>query len=149
MWSREELEAAFQHYIEVTQESALSGAWKPWAELFTEDVKFYVDNELVWQGRETLREGAIAFFASPPFDHMRHFLFDWYVIDETRGWVVFEIRQRMDDPGDGSIHEHPCIMRVVYGGNQQWSEEYDYYDPARMEVMGEGWIAAYQGSAGS
>ncbi len=80
MWSREELETAFQHYIEVTQESALSGAWKPWAELFTEDVKFYVDNELVWQGRETLREGAIAFFVNPPFDHMRHFLFDWYVI---------------------------------------------------------------------
>jgi hypothetical protein len=36
---------------------------------------------------------------------MPAFTIDWYVVDEERGWIVCQIENVMDDPGDGSLNQ--------------------------------------------
>ena len=39
-WSRDELQRAHDHYVEVAQEAGRSGDWRPWAEMFTPDATY-------------------------------------------------------------------------------------------------------------
>ena len=41
----------------------------------------------------------------------------WHVIDEERGRIVCEILNRMQDPGDGSIHQAANITILTYAGD--------------------------------
>jgi hypothetical protein len=59
----------------------------------------------------------------------------WYSIDVEKGWVFSEIMNRMKDPGDGSIIERPCITILRYGGNGQWHNEEDAYNPMNFLPM--------------
>ena len=47
-WARNEIETAFEHYLRVTRRCGASGDWHEWADLFTEDVKYFVCGDLVW-----------------------------------------------------------------------------------------------------
>jgi len=67
---------------------------------------------------------------------------EWYMIDEYRGWVSCEFKNRMSDPGDGSVHEFSCFSLLKYAGDGQWSYEEDKLDPAEMEAVLTGWYAA-------
>ena len=66
----------------------------------------------------------------------------WALFDEYRGYVACEFRMRMADPGDGSVHESSCFSILHYAGNGLWSYEEDKYDPAELEAMIAGWVAA-------
>ena len=59
----------------------------------------------------------------------------WYSIDVDKVWVFSEIMNRMKDPGDGSIHEAPCITILRYGGDGLWSNEEDEYNPMNFMPM--------------
>ena len=50
-----------------------------------------------------------------------------YVIDEDRGWVWALIWNRMDDPGDGSIHQSNCFNLFKYAGNDYLTASYTRY----------------------
>ena len=64
----------------------------------------------------------------------------WYLVDEERGWVVCEWRNRMRDPGNGEISEEKNYTRLKYAGNMQWSFEEDIYNPLRMRTMISLWL---------
>jgi hypothetical protein len=64
----------------------------------------------------------------------------WYSIDVDKGWVFSEIMNPMKDPGDGSIHEAPCITILRYGGDGLWSNEEDAYNPMNFMPMVEEYI---------
>ena len=53
-WTREELQAAHDNYIEVARVAAVSGDWRPWAECFTEDASYLEHHYGKMEGREAI-----------------------------------------------------------------------------------------------
>ena len=111
-WSRQELEEAFAHYQAVAAEAGTSGDWSPWADLFTEDAIYVEHLYGRFSGREAIRRWITTTMAEPINDQMQFFPIEWYVIDEERGWVVFQAWNRMVDPGDGSVHQEANFTLV-------------------------------------
>ena len=70
-----------------------------------------------------------------PGREMPFFPCTWYSIDEDKGWVICEFRNRMKDPGDGSVHESPNLSVLKYAGDGLWSYEEDAYNPMNFLVM--------------
>ena len=52
-----------------------------------------------------------------------------------------EVRNRMIDPGDGSIHEQANITVLKYAGDGLWSYEEDAYNPLNFMTMLQGYVA--------
>jgi hypothetical protein len=61
------------------------------------------------------------------------------VFDEERGWIICEIRNLMQDPGDGSVHETPNLTILHYAGDNQFAYEEDVYNPMRFMEMVADW----------
>jgi hypothetical protein len=74
-------------------------------------------------------------FAAYPNNQMAYWPVPWYVIDEERGWILCEWRNRMRDPGNGMVFEEKNYTRLKYAGNIQWSFEEVIYNPLRMRTM--------------
>jgi len=74
-----------------------------------------------------------------PGNKMPAFPVEWYVIDEEQGWVVCHVQNRMEDPGDGTIHQSPNVTILHYAGDGLWSYEEDVYNPSNFVPMLEGW----------
>ena len=104
-FSRDEIEEAFGHFIEVGQRCGESGDWSGWADLFTPDAQYVEHHYGRFDGREEIRAWIVETMSTWPGSDMPWFQPDWHVIDEERGWVVVYIQNRMRDPGDGSIHQ--------------------------------------------
>ncbi|MCB1844970.1 MAG: nuclear transport factor 2 family protein, partial [Halioglobus sp.] len=63
-------------------------------------------------------------------------------IDENRGWIFCEVMNRMEDLGDGKIHQEPNITILHYAGNGLFKYEEDAYNPQNMGTMISAWITA-------
>ena len=57
-----------------------------------------------------------------------------------RGWVVFQVQNRMGDPGDGSVWQDHNISILHYAGDGRWRYEEDVYNPTRMGAMVMGYL---------
>jgi hypothetical protein len=79
---------------------------------------------------------------------MTSFPHTWCVCDEERGWWICRIENRMQDPGDGSVHQVHNITVLHYAGDLQFSYEEDAYNPAAFGPMMEAWTKAYTASGG-
>jgi len=104
-WSRDELERAFASYLDAADEGARTGDWSRFAEHFTPDC-FYKEHLI---GEMNGREEVKAFYTRSmveeyPGNCIVDFPVEWHIIDEERGWVVFQAWSVMADPGDGSVH---------------------------------------------
>ena len=77
---------------------------------------------------------------APPNDEMTEFPVDWYIIDEERGWIVFRIWNRMQDPGDGSVHQEANFTLLKYAGDMRFSYQEDIYNPKPVEDMIRGYL---------
>lgn len=150
-WTRDELERAFLNFVDVTDRCFLSGDLEEWVQCFTEDVTYRdygygFDNG--WNheihGRDAVRKWINSHISAYPNCHMKFWPVPWYMIDEQRGWVVCEWRNRMRDPGNGQIFEEKNYTRLKYGGNMQWSFEEDIYNPLRMRSMMALWLDTQQ-----
>ena len=53
-WTREELQRAHDHYVEVAQEAGRSGDWRPWAEMFTPDATYVEHHYGTFEGRDAI-----------------------------------------------------------------------------------------------
>ena len=73
---------------------------------------------------------------------MSSFPIDWYVIDEERGWIMCQVANVMDDPGDGSDHREYNWTILHYAGDGQFSYEEDMYNPIEFGEMIKGWLEA-------
>jgi hypothetical protein len=140
-WTRAELEQAFADYQAAGLQAGTSGDWDIWADRFTEDATYVEHLYGTIGGREAIRRWIKKTMSEFPGNAMPHFPIEWYIIDEDRGWVVFQIWNRMADPGDGSIHQAYNFTLLKYAGDGLWSYEEDIYNPAHFAGMVKGWRA--------
>lgn len=140
-WSREELEEAFAQYQHAALRAGRSGDWSAWADQFTEDATYVEHHYGTMGGREAIRRWITETMSTWPGNEMPHFPIEWYLIDEERGWVVCQVWNRMNDPGDGSVHQAYNFTLLKYAGNGLWSYEEDIYNPASFASMVEAWVA--------
>jgi len=148
-WSRAELESAFEEYQRRAAESGASGDWGPWADLFTEDATYIEHHYGEFRGRAAILEWISATMAEYPGNAMPEFPIEWYVIDEEKGWVVCQVWNRMEDPGDGSVHQEYNLTILKCAGDGRWSSEEDVYNPMRFGAMVGAWEQAKKAAAGS
>ena len=141
-WTRDEIAAAFEHYQAEVRKAGETGDWNLFADLFTEDATYVEHVYGEFDGREAIRDWIVKTMTTAPGSWMPWFPPTWWVVDEERGRIVCEIRNRMQDPGDGSIHEATNITILDYAGDQRWSREEDVYNPAKFGTMLEGWARA-------
>ncbi|MFI1917250.1 nuclear transport factor 2 family protein [Nocardia sp. NPDC020380] len=140
-FSREELEQGLEHYGQVVNECSASGAWSPFADLFTEDVEYIEHAYGIMQGREAVRRWIVN--VMKPFPHMR-FPHDWVAFDEPNSAIVLGIRNVLDHPTEPGVeYGFLNVSRIVYAGDGLFSSEEDVYNPARdaPRVIAE-WIQA-------
>ena len=148
-WSRQELEEAFEHYQEQVRQACATGDWNLFADLFSEDATYVEHLFGRMEGREAIREWITRVMAKWPGNEMNAFPIGWYIVDEARGWIACEIKNRMRDPGDGSIHEETNLTLLKYAGNNLWSYEEDAYNPNRFVEMIQGWSAVKERVTGT
>jgi hypothetical protein len=140
--TRDEMERAYAHYRAVAAEAGASGNWDPWADLFTEDAEYIEHLYGTYHGREAIRTWITTTMAEPLNEEMTEFPADWWVIDEERGWVVCAVWNRMQDLGDGELHQAINWSLLKYAGNDQWSYEEDIYNVSEFGSMMEGYLKA-------
>jgi len=145
-FTREEMERAFAHYQEVAAESARTNDWKGWSELFTDEVHYIEHHYGEFRGRQAVYDWIMATMHESPNDEMTSFPIEWYVIDEDKGWVITAIWNRMNDPGDGSVHQAINWTLLKYAGDNKWSWEEDIYNPNEFGDMIRGWFRAKKAS---
>ena len=147
-WSRDEIDGAFKHFMDVTDRRFLAGDsadLEEWVQCFTEDVTFRpADGSAEKHGRDAVRDWIYRWSDSflPNTHPMKFFPVPWYIVDEERGWVVCEWMNTMEDPGDGSIHAEKVYSRLMYAGNNQWSFEEDIGNPMLIRDMMSEWMKA-------
>ena len=140
-WSRAELESAFAQHEQLVVDIGPSWDWSRYADEFTEDA-LYVEHALgTFRGRDQIRDWIVSAMNTFPGTEMPLFPTTWHAIDEEKGWVFCEVRNRMRDPGDGSIHEQANITVLKYAGDGLWSDEEDAYNPLNFMTMLQGYVA--------
>ena len=93
-------------------------------------------------GREAIRRWITKTMSQFPNDQMQYYPWEWYIIDEERGWVVAQIWNRMVDPGDGSLHQSYNFTLLKYAGDMRWCYEEDIYNTKHFQDMIQGWFEA-------
>jgi hypothetical protein len=140
----EDIQAAFDRYREAAADAGRSGDWAPWVDCFTEDVHYIEHHYGVFDGRQAVLDWVVPAMTTFPVDHMVSFPWNWWVIDAERGWIVGEVANVMDDPGDGKVYQAANWSRLVYAGDGRFSEEEDVYNPSEFAEMVGGWLAAWK-----
>ena len=138
-FTREEIEAAFQHYEATARLASETNDWSIWADLFTVDATYWEHLYGRMNGREEIRAWITTTMAAYPGSEMPHFPSDWHVIDEEHGRVVVYIQNRMRDPGDGSVHQAANVSILQYAGDKKWSYQEDIYNVSDFVRMITSW----------
>jgi len=141
-WSREEIDEAFDNYQVAAHRGASTGDWKDWANCFTPDATYIEHQDGNFWGRESILKWITDLMSPWPAREMTAFPIAWYTIDEDRGWVISEVRNRMNDLGDGRIYEETNITILHYAGKGLFSCEVDMYNPRNFAKMFSDWVAA-------
>ncbi len=137
-WSRDELERAFQRHASTVAETARTGNWEAFVQLFTEDAEYVEPQAGVLRGHDQIRAWVEPTLAAFPGSAMT-FPESWHVVDEAAGRIGCKLRNVLRDPGDGSVHEQDNITILEYAGDGRFRSEEDVYDPAAFIVLIEGW----------
>ena len=131
-FTREELIAAHDKYVQVAQRCAAKQEWREWADLFTEDALYLEHFFGQLHGREAIFEWIQPLMNKWPNSEMNSFPHDWCVLDEERGWWICKIQNRFRDPGDGNVYQQHNLTVLHYAGDGLFSYEEDAYNPANF-----------------
>jgi hypothetical protein len=140
-FSRAEIDQALEHYTAVVEECSETGDWRPFADLFTEDVHYIEHAYGEFHGREAVRTWIVDVMA--PFPHMR-FPSGWTAYDEDNDAVILMIKNLLDHPTEPGVDFwFPNWTRLVYAGEGLFSSEEDIYNPGRDAATAVGaWLKA-------
>ena len=147
-WTREELQAAHDNFVEVAAVAARTGDWRPWADLFTDDAEYEEHVFGSFRGPDEIHAWIQKTMASFPNVHMTSFPHDRCVCDEERGWWICQIENRFEDPGDGQVYQEANITILHYAGDMKFKREEDVYNPNRFAPMVQAWMAAKKAHGG-
>jgi uncharacterized protein (TIGR02246 family) len=136
---RDELQRAFDGYVESVEDICRTRDWAAFADLFTPDATYCEHVYGDFHGRDQIRAWIVETMTTYPGSEMVAFPPAWAVLDPDTARVVCEIRNVMRDPGDGSVHEATNITILTYAGDGLWSREEDVYNPQRFADMMRGW----------
>jgi hypothetical protein len=136
-YTRDDLEEAFADYCKVNDEASRERDWTKWASKFTEDVEYIEHAYGTFKGRAEVQTWIEKVMA--PFPDM-DFPMDWHIIDEARGWVVFQCQNRL--MLKGVAYEFPSWSLIKYAGDHLWSYEEDNYNPAEAKDAVVAWMGA-------
>jgi SnoaL-like domain len=145
-FSKDELVAAHEKYLEVANRCAATQQWRDWANLFTEDAEYIEHTFGHFHGRDEIFGWIQPLMQQWPNSEMNTFPHDWCVLDEERGWWICQIENRFRDPGDGSVHQAANITVLHYAGDGLFSYEEDAYNPANFAPVVTAWLTAYEGN---
>lgn len=139
--SRAELEAGWDEYSRRRDESSRTGDWNVFADGFTDDAEYVEHAYGVFHGREAIRDWIVKVMA--PFPTMT-FPPDWVVLDEAKGWIVFQCQNRLEHPtiDGGPPFQFPTWSLLRYAGDGLMSYEEDMYNPAEAGEVIKAWVAA-------
>ena len=140
-WSRDEIEQAFTEYQAAAAEGGATGNWERWANTFTTDATYKEHLYGYFEGRQAILDWISSTMSAWPNSAFTSFPIDWYTVDEDRGWVICKVWNRLEDPGDGSVHQEYNITILHYAGDGLWSYEEDIYNPAPFADVVGAWIA--------
>lgn len=143
-YTREEIENAFEGYKAAAAEAGRTGNWELFVQCFTADVDYVEHHYGTFKGRDEVREWIVPAMTAFPVDHMKSFPWNWYSIDTERGWVIGEVANVMEDPGDGQVYQAANWTRLVYAGDGLFSSEEDVYNPNEFAEMMRSWLEAYK-----
>ena len=141
-FTRDEIEQAFETFQARAKAAGQSNDWHEWSECFSEDAQYYEHHYGRMNGREEIYNWIQSTMTEPLFAEMSSFPIDWYMIDEERGWIMCQVANVMDDPGDGSDHREYNWTLLHYAGNGQFSYEEDMYNPNEFGEMVKAWLKA-------
>lgn len=139
-FERSEIEAAFEAYQRAAAAAGASGDWRAWSDLFTVDATYIEHLFGEFHGREEIHEWIQTTMSQFPNSAFTSFPIEWHVIDEDRGWVICHVWNRLEDPGDGSIHQEYNLTVLHYAGDGLWSFEEDIYNPEKFAVVVGEWM---------
>jgi hypothetical protein len=142
MYSRDELESAFEHYQATVRRATAEHDWTLFAGLFTGKATYNEHAYGRFSGRAAIADWAVRTMTSFPGNAMVGFPITWSVLDTDRGWIVCEVQNVMSDPGDGQEHQSPNLTILHYAGDSQFSHEEDVYNPMRFMEMVARWAVA-------
>ena len=146
-YSRDEIEKAFQSFQDTAARCGASGDWQEWSECFTEDAEYYEHHYGRMKGRQAILDWINSTMNEQINSEMSSFPIDWYMIDEERGWIMCQVANVMDDPGDGTDHREYNWTLLHYGGDGRFSYEEDMYNPVEFGEMIKGWLKAKKAAA--
>jgi hypothetical protein len=139
---RTALEGAFRAFRARVDSIVTRGAWSEFADEFTEDAVYcrLGHDDLI--GREAIRSWITTAMTTFPGTMLVGFEVSWSSIDEEHLQVVYELRNLMRDPGDGSVHAASTVSLLTWDAAQQlWSGSTDLHNPNAYADMVRGWCA--------
>ena len=142
-WTREELQQAHDHYVEVAQEAGRTGDWQRVGRPCSPKTP-PTSSTTTARSKAAKRStrGSPRRWHEWPNSEMKEFPHDWCVCDEERGWWVCQIENRFVDPGDGEVYQAYNLTVLKYAGDGLFSSEEDAYNPANFAPVVKAWIAA-------
>jgi ketosteroid isomerase-like protein len=152
-WTRVEIQTAFDRFVATMGDALIGGKIAPWLSCLTEDA-VYGDRGagIGWDREVRGRDGIGRWFASSlanvPQATVRYRPVAWSIIDETKGWVVCEWRNRLADPGDGQVYEWRAYARLFYAGDSRWSLVEEIYNATAARMVGAEWMRARAAAGG-
>ncbi len=140
-FEREEIERAFAQYCAAREQAIARSDWSIWAHQFTEDAEYLEHAYGRFHGRQAIEDWIVG--VMEPFPSMT-FPNDWVVVDEEKGWVVFQCQNRLEHPTDagGPPFQFPTWTLLHYAGDSLWSYEEDQYNPKEAADTIQAWIRA-------
>jgi uncharacterized protein (TIGR02246 family) len=144
-FTKAELTAAHDRYIEQAAEAVRTGDWNAWADRFTEDAVYVEHHYGTFHGREEIRAWIVKTMVDVPD---MYFPWEWRFFDEDTGRVVGLCWNTMPDPDGNGPYRGAAWTLLEYAGDGLWSYEEDMYNPAEFQEMLGRWVAAGGGGAG-
>ncbi|KQT94102.1 hypothetical protein ASG49_04105 [Marmoricola sp. Leaf446] len=134
-----DLEQAFTDYRARVDEIARTGRWGEFADLFTQDATYRRAGHPDAVGREAIRGWVLTSMTTFPGTMLDRHEVVWQSFDAAHDRVVFELRNVLRDPGDGSVHAACSTTLLRHGHDGLWSYAEDSHNPLAYRTMWRSW----------
>ena len=136
------IEAAFTAYVATLTRLHLDHDWGAFACQFTPDAIYRRPRHPDAVGPEEIASLVRNAVKNFPGTRLASTEVTWRVVDRTKQTVLFEVRHRLRDPGDGSEHAACTTALLTYAGHGLWSRCQEMHSPSAYEEMTRSWLRA-------